>query len=317
MSLFLVTGGAGFVGSHLVESLVADGTPVRVIDNFVTGTRKNIGHVLDKIELIEGDIRDLDQCRRAVDGVDVVLHEAAIPSVPKSVADPVASHTANVDGTFNILLAAKDASVRRFVYAASSSAYGDVEVSPKHERLTPNPKSPYAVAKLVGEHYCRAFFECFGLETISLRYFNVFGPRQDPKSTYAAAIPAFVTAVMQDRPPTVFGDGEQSRDFTAVENVVRANMLAARAKRTSGEVVNVACGESVTLNDIIARINKVLGKDVKAAHAEARAGDVRHSLADISSAREVIGYTPVVHFGEALEKVIDWYRDNTTFWKDR
>ncbi|NLX06210.1 MAG: NAD-dependent epimerase/dehydratase family protein, partial [Phycisphaerae bacterium] len=207
MSLFLVTGGAGFVGSHIVEGLLARGKKVRVIDNFSTGSRKNLEHLLGKIELIEGDIRKVEDCRRACEGAAVVLHEAAVPSVPKSVVDPETSHTANVDGTFNMLMAAREAGVRRFVYAASSSAYGDVEVSPKHEDIRPQPKSPYAVNKLVGEYYCRTFYECFGLQTVSLRYFNVFGPRQDPKSQYAAAIPAFVTAILQDRRPVVYGDG--------------------------------------------------------------------------------------------------------------
>lgn len=316
MSLFLVTGGAGFVGSHLVEGLIERGKRVRVIDNFATGKRKNLEPWLDKIDLIEGDIRNPDDCQRACDGADVVLHEAAIPSVPKSVADPVTSHTVNVDGTFNMLSAARDAKVRRFVYAASSSAYGDTEVSPKHEQLLPGPKSPYAVAKLVGEYYCRTFYECFGLQTVSLRYFNVFGPRQDPKSQYAAAIPAFATAILQDRSPTVFGDGEQSRDFTYIENVIEANLLAAEADATQGEAVNIACGSSVTINAIIARINDLLGKSVASNHADPRAGDVRHSLADVSLAEKVIGYTPKVQFDEGLRRAIDWYVENVAFWQE-
>lgn len=315
MSLFLVTGGAGFVGGHLVEGLLARGEEVRVIDNFSTGQRKNLQTVVDKIELIEGDIRDLDDCRRAVDGVQVVLHEAAIPSVPKSMVDPLTTHTAGVDGTFNMLLASRDAKVKRFVYAASSSAYGDSEVSPKHEGLPARPKSPYALTKLVGEHYCRTFCECFGLQTISLRYFNVFGPRQDPKSQYAAAIPAFVTAIMQDQPPTIFGDGEQSRDFTFVENVVEANLLAAAAPETHGEVINVACGQAVTVNAIISRINELLGKSVKPVYTEPRPGDVRHSLADVSLAAELIGYKPIVQFDEGLRRAIQWYVDHVEFWK--
>jgi nucleoside-diphosphate-sugar epimerase len=315
MSLFLVTGGAGFIGSHLVEGLVNRGKKVRVIDNFATGKRKNIQHVLDKIELFEGDIRKLDDCRKAVDGVSVVLHEAAIPSVPKSVEDPKLSHDANVDGTFNMLLAAKDAKVKRFVYAASSSAYGDVEISPKHEKILPKPKSPYAVAKLVGEYYCRSFYECYGLQTLCLRYFNVFGPRQDPKSQYAAAIPAFVTSILQDKSPTVYGDGEQSRDFTFIENVVEANLLAAAAPETHGEVVNCACAESVTVNAIIRRINELMGKNIKSVYEPMRAGDVMHSLADISLAREVIGYQPKVLFDKGLQLAIDWYVKNAEFWK--
>jgi len=317
MSLFLVTGGAGFIGSHLVEALVNRNKQVRVLDDFSTGKRKNIEHLLDNIELVEGDIRDPDQCRKVVDGVHVVLHQAAVPSVPKSVADPGGSHSANVNGTFNMLLAARDANVKRFVYAASSSAYGDTEVSPKHEKLTPNPKSPYAVAKLVGEYYCRTFYECFGLSTISLRYFNVFGPRQDPASQYAAAIPAFVTSILQDRPPTVFGDGEQSRDFTYIENVVEANLLAAAAPETHGEVINAACGSSVTINAIIARINELLGKNIEPQYTAPRPGDVKHSLADVSLAGEIIGYRPTVLFEEGLKRAIDWYVENANFWQER
>ncbi len=316
MGMFLVTGGAGFVGSHLTEGLIARGHKVRVIDNFATGKRKNIAHLLDKIELIEGDIRNPEDCKKAVDGVSVVLHQAAVPSVPKSVQDPVTSHQANIDGTFNMLMAAKDADVKRFVYAASSSAYGDTEVSPKHEKILPGPKSPYAVNKLVGEYYCRAFYECFGLQTISLRYFNVFGPRQDPASQYAAAIPAFVTAILEDRQPTVYGDGEQSRDFTFVENVIEANILAAGAPETHGEVVNIACGQSVTINAIIKQINELLGKNIEPIYADPRPGDVRHSLADVSLAREVIGYEPVVYFDEGLKRAIDWYVNNAAFWKE-
>jgi len=317
MSLFLVTGGAGFIGSHLTAALVSRGKAVRVVDNFSTGRRKNLAPVLDRIELIEGDLRDREVCRRAVAGVSVVLHEAAIPSVPKSVADPETSHTANVDATFNLLLAARDAGVKRFVYAASSSAYGDTEISPKHEKIPPAPKSPYAVAKLVGEYYCRAFYDCFKLQTVSLRYFNVFGPRQDPKSQYAAAIPAFVTAVLQDRPPIVFGDGEQSRDFTYIENVIEANLLAAGAPETHGEVVNVACGQAVSINAIIRRINEVLGKNVQPTYAPPRAGDVRNSLADVRRAREVIGYEPKVTFDEGLRRSIQWYVENVAFWRDQ
>ena len=315
MSIFLVTGGAGFIGSHLTEGLVNRGHKVRVIDNFATGKRKNIAHLLDKIELIEGDIRNPQDCQRAVDGVSVVLHQAAVPSVPKSVKDPVTSHQANVDGTFNIMMAAKDAGVKRFVYAASSSAYGDTEISPKHEKILPGPKSPYAVNKLVGEYYGRAFYECFGLQTISLRYFNVFGPRQDPASQYAAAIPAFVTAILEDRQPTVYGDGEQSRDFTYIENVIEANLLAAGAPETHGEVVNIACGQSITINAIIKQVNELLGKNITPIYTDPRPGDVRDSLADVSLAEEIIGYKPVVYFDEGLKRAIDWYVENKEFWK--
>ena len=315
MSLFLVSGGAGFIGSHLAEGLVNRGKNVRVIDNFATGKRKNIEHILDKIELIEGDIRKPQDCKKAMQDVCVVFHEAAIPSVPKSVEDPVLSHRSNVDGTFNMLMAARDAGVKRFVYAASSSAYGDTEVSPKHEKIIPRPKSPYAVAKLVGEYYLRSFYECFKLQTISIRYFNVFGPRQDPKSQYAAAIPAFVTAILQDKQPTVYGDGEQSRDFTYIENVVEANLLAAAVPETHGEVVNVACGQSVTVNAIIKKINELLGKDIKPIYVPSRPGDVKHSLADITLAGEIIGYRPKIYFDKGLQLAIDWYVSNAAFWK--
>ncbi len=315
MSLFLVTGGAGFIGSHLAEGLVKRGKKVRILDNFATGKRKNIEHLLDKIELIEGDIRKPEDCKKAVKDAEVVFHEAAIPSVPKSVEAPEVSHEANVDGTFNMLMAARDAGVRRFVFAASSSAYGDTEISPKFEGILPSPKSPYAVAKLVGEYYCKCFYECFKLQTIALRYFNVFGPRQDPQSQYAAAIPAFVTSILEDRRPTVFGDGEQSRDFTFIENVVEANLLAAAAPETHGEVINCACGESVTVNAIIRRINELLGKKIEPEYAPPRAGDVRHSLADIRLAYDVIGYRPKVLFDQGLQIAIDWYVKNASFWK--
>ncbi|MFA5863236.1 MAG: SDR family oxidoreductase [Phycisphaerae bacterium] len=315
MSLFLVSGGAGFIGSHLAEGLINRGKKVRIIDNFATGKRKNIQHLMDKIELIEGDIRKPEDCKKAVQGVAVVFHEAAIPSVPKSVEDPGLSHQSNVDGTFNMLMAARDAGVKRFVYAASSSAYGDTEISPKFEKILPGPKSPYAVAKLVGEYYCRCFYQCFKLQTIAIRYFNVFGPRQDPASQYAAAIPAFVTAIMENRRPTVYGDGEQSRDFTYIENVIEANLLAAAAPETHGEVINVACGESITVNAIIKRINELLGKNVQPIYSPSRPGDVKHSLADITLAGEVIGYRPKILFDKGLQLAIDWYVKNASFWK--
>jgi len=310
MGKYLVTGGAGFIGSHLVERLVGQGESVRVLDDFSSGKRENIAPFASGIELVEADVRCLDDCRRACEGVEVVFHEAAVPSVPKSVADPETSHQANVNGTFNVLLAARDAKCRRVVYAASSSAYGDLPDLPKHETARPDPLSPYAVAKLAGEHYLRAFFTCYGLETISLRYFNVFGPRQDPKSQYAAAIPAFVSAIMKDEPPTIFGDGEQTRDFTHIDNVVHANLLAARAPCTRGEVVNIACGEKISVNRIIEQINRLLGKNIKSRHVDPRAGDVRHSLAAIARAKEVLGYEPILQFEEGLRRAIEWYREN-------
>lgn len=308
MAIYLVTGGAGFIGSHLAARLVEDGHRVRVLDNFSTGKRENLGPLSGELELVEGDLRCADTCRTACREVEVVFHVGALPSVPKSIEQPQACHDANVNGTFNILLAAVACGCRRLVYAASSSAYGDVEVSPKVETLRPEPKSPYAVQKLAGEAYCRAFHECWGLQTLSIRYFNVFGPRQDPRSQYAAAIPAFITAILADRPPTVYGDGEQTRDFTYVDNVVRANLLAAAAPRTAGEVVNAACGSSVSLNQIIQKINELVGKHVRPVYRDARPGDVRHSLADNTLAKRLIGYEPVVDFDEGLVRTIRYYQ---------
>ncbi len=308
MQRYLVTGGAGFIGSNICRRLIAEGCSVRVVDNLLTGKRGNLTPIVGKIDFIEADIGAPEVARSAVRDIDVVLHQAALPSVPRSVDDPALTHQHCVDATFTLLLAARDAGVKRFVYAASSSAYGDTPTLPKVETMAPDPLSPYAVGKLVGEYYCSVFSRVFGLETVSLRYFNVFGPHQDPASQYAAAIPAFVTAILRDRPPTVYGDGEQSRDFTYVDNVVQANLLAARAKKTHGQVINVACGEAVTVNAIIGAINGLLGKDIEPLYAPPRPGDVRHSLADITAAKELIGYEPVIRFREGLEKSIDWYR---------
>ncbi|HSV99674.1 MAG TPA: SDR family oxidoreductase [Sedimentisphaerales bacterium] len=310
MEKFLVTGGAGFIGSNLCKRLVADGCFVRVVDNLLTGKRSNLAPIMDRIEFVEADMGDPEVARSATKGIDVVLHEGALPSVPRSVDEPDLTHRHCIDATFTMLMAARDARVKRFVYAASSSAYGDTPTLPKVETMRPDPLSPYAVGKLVGEYYLSVFARVYGLETISLRYFNVFGPGQDPASQYAAAIPAFVTAILQDRPPTIYGDGEQSRDFTYIDNIVHANLLAARAKKTAGEVVNVACGEIVTVNAIIGEINRLLGKNVKPIYAPARAGDVKHSLADIAAATKLIGFKPVVLFQEGLERSIDWYRLN-------
>jgi UDP-glucose 4-epimerase len=310
MPKYLVTGGAGFIGSHIVERLVRNGQSVRVLDNFATGKRQNLAPFGNAVELVEGDLRRPADCAKACAGVEIVFHEGAVPSVPKSVEDPVTSHESNVDGTFNILMAARDARCRRLVYAASSSAYGDQPELPKRETARPAPLSPYAVNKLVGEYYLSAFTKCWGLETISLRYFNVFGPRQDPKSQYAAAIPAFVTHILREQPPTIYGDGEQTRDFTFIDNVVHANLLAASAPKVAGEVVNIACGERVSVNQIIAQINQLLGKNVKPDYVPERAGDVKHSLADISLARKVIGFEPVVSFADGLKQAIEWYKAN-------
>ncbi|MBP7935028.1 MAG: SDR family oxidoreductase [Phycisphaerae bacterium] len=310
MATYLVTGGAGFIGSHLVERLVKDGETVRVLDNFSSGKRQNLAPFSARIEVIQGDIRKPDDCATACKGIDVIFHEAAVPSVPKSVTDPRTSHEANIDGTFNLLMAARDAKCRRVIYAASSSAYGDLPDLPKRESACPSPLSPYAVNKLVGEHYLRTFYCCYGLETISLRYFNVFGPRQDPKSQYAAAIPAFVSAILKNQPPTIYGDGEQSRDFTYIDNVVHANLLAAHAAKTEGQVVNVACGERVTVNQIIAQINSLLGHSIKPDYVDTRPGDVKHSLADITLAEKILGYRPVVAFEQGLRRAIEWYKNN-------
>jgi len=310
MDKFLVTGGAGFIGSNICKKLISQGCFVRVIDNLLTGKKSNLADIIDRIEFIEADMGDERVARAAMKDIDVVLHQGALPSVPRSIDDPVATHKHCVDATFTLLLAARDAGIRRFVYASSSSAYGDTPTLPKVETMRPEPLSPYAVGKLVGEHYCSVFNNVFGLETISLRYFNVFGPHQDPTSQYAAAIPAFVTAILQDEPPTVFGDGEQSRDFTYVDNVVEANLLTARAKHTTGEVVNIACGQAVTVNETIDVINELLDKNIKPVYTDPRPGDVKHSLADISLAKKLTGFKPTVSFKQGLQLSIDWYREN-------
>ncbi|MGA2070343.1 MAG: SDR family oxidoreductase [Sedimentisphaerales bacterium] len=310
MDKFLVTGGAGFIGSNICTKLISQGCFVRVIDNLLTGKKCNLAAISNKIEFIEADMGNPDAAQAAMKGIDVVLHQGALPSVPRSVDDPAATHKHCVDATFTLLLAARDAKVKRFVYAASSSAYGDTPTLPKVESMPVNPLSPYAAAKLMGEYYCSVFYKVFGLETISLRYFNVFGPHQDPTSQYAAAIPAFVTSILKDKPPTVYGDGEQSRDFTYVDNVVEANLLAARAKQTKGEVANIACGEAVTVNAIIDTINNIVGKSIKPMYAPSRPGDVKHSLADITVAKKLLGFKPVVLFKDGLKKAIEWYRVN-------
>ena len=310
MERFLVTGGAGFIGSNIAAELVSQGCFVRVLDNLLTGKKSNLTGILDKIEFIEADMGDGKIARTAMKDIDVVLHQGALPSVPRSVDDPAATHKHCVDATFTLLLAARDAGIKRFVYASSSSAYGDTPTLPKLESMPPQPLSPYAAAKLAGEYYAKVFYKVFGLETISLRYFNVFGPHQDPTSQYAAAIPAFVTAILKDQPPTVFGDGEQSRDFTYVDNVVEANLLAARVEHATGEVLNIACGQAVTVNETIDVINATVGKNIKPLYDAPRPGDVKHSLADITLAQQTIGYKPKVPFKQGLQLAIDWYRDN-------
>jgi nucleoside-diphosphate-sugar epimerase len=305
---YLVTGGAGFIGSNIAAKLISLDQKVRVIDNFATGRRENIEPLLSGVTFIEGDINDVAAARGAMEGADIVLHLAAIPSVQRSVDDPVASNHANVSGTLNLLNLAKELKVRRFVYSASSSAYGDTPTLPKKESMQPNPLSPYAISKYVGELYCKTFFNLFGLETISLRYFNVFGPKQDPNSHYAAVIPKFITALLGDEVPVIFGDGEQTRDFSFIDNVVHANLLAASCGRTQGEVVNIACGERYSLNQLFSMLCDLTGRKSRPRYEPARLGDVRDSLADISSAKEIINYEPVVFFREGLERTVAWYR---------
>lgn len=309
--LFLITGGAGFIGSHLVERLVRDGQHVRVLDNLSTGKWENIEPFLAAVEFITGDIRDLKVVQQAVEGVDYVLHQAAVPSVPRSVKDPLVTNSANVDGTLNILIAARDAGVKRVVYASSSSVYGDTPILPKREEMRPTPRSPYAVSKLAGELYCQVFYHVYGLETVALRYFNVFGPRQDPKSQYAAVVPKFITALLRGEPPTIFGDGEQSRDFTYVENVVEANLLAAKAPGVAGQVFNIACGERLTVNQLAAILSEIIGVNLEPEHVPPRPGDVRYSLADISKARKLLGYEVKVDVREGLEQTVKWYRSHS------
>lgn len=306
---YLITGGAGFIGSNIAERLVREGKRVRVLDSFLTGNRDNLAALTGPIDLVEGDIRDAAVVRRAVTGVRYVLHIAALPSVPRSIADPVLSNDINVQGTLNLLTAARDAGCQRFVYSSSSSVYGDTPVMPKHEAMPPHPLSPYAVQKLTGELYARLFWKLYGLETVSLRYFNVFGPRQNPASEYAAVIPKFITAMMRDESPTIFGDGGQSRDFTHVRNVVDANLAACAAPRDAcGQVCNIACGDRIALNELVAMINRVLGKTIAPKYAPPRAGDIQHSQADVSLAGKLLNWTPRTTFADGLAETIDWYR---------
>lgn len=310
MGLCLVTGGAGFIGSHLVRALLSRGHEVRVLDDFSSGKASNLADVREQIELIDGSVADASTCDDACAGVDCVFHKAAAPSVPKSIEDPITSHFSNAQGTFNMLQAARAAGVRRFIFAGSSAAYGELPGLPKREDMGVSPLSPYAVHKVMGENYCSVFAKCYGLQTISLRYFNVFGDRQDPKSQYAAAIPAFVTTILREEPPTIYGDGEQTRDFTHIDNVIEANMLAMNTDATAGEIVNIACGRSISVNEIIAEINQLTGKSVKANYVAERPGDIKHSWADISLAEKVLGFRPVVDLAAGLKRAIDWYRAN-------
>jgi nucleoside-diphosphate-sugar epimerase len=307
MPLYLVTGGAGFIGSHLSEELVRRGEQVRVVDSLITGHRKNLAH-LSGIDFLEGDLADLAIAKRAVQGVDYVLHQAAIPSVPRSVEDPITSNRANIDSTLNVLVAARDAGVKRVVYAGSSSAYGNTPTLPKHEAMPTNPLSPYALQKLVGEQYMQMFTALYGLETVTIRYFNVFGPRQDPSSPYSGVISVFARALLENKAPTIYGDGEQTRDFTYVANVVDGVLRAVKAPDAAGQVVNVATGSSISLNRLFASMRELLGSHLEVAYGPLRNGDVKDSLADITRARTLLGYEPLVPFEAGLKKTIDWYR---------
>ena len=309
MNSYLVTGGAGFIGSNIVGELVSRGHQVRVLDNFLTGKQQNLVSFEGKIDLIEGDIRDLSTCRQAVDGIEYVLHQAALPSVPLSVEDPITTTEINVNGILNMLIASRDAGVKRFVFASSSSIYGDDSTLPKTEEKIGKPLSPYAVSKLMGEKYCQVFSRIYGLPTVSLRYFNVFGPRQDPKSQYAAVIPDFITKILRGKRPTIYGNGEQTRDFTYVSNVVEANILSAQVQDKSGIAFNLACGERTTVNELLNKINAILGTDFHAVYEDARPGDILHSYADISVAKKILGYSPHVSFEKGIRKTLEWYRD--------
>ena len=310
MSNVLVTGGAGFIGSNLTEALLQRGHIVRVLDDFSTGKKENLifGKGYPSLEIVEGDIRDLGTCRKAIKGMEYVFHQGALPSVQRSVEDPETSNAVNVGGTLNILLAAREKGVKRVIYASSSSVYGDTPTLPKDEEMPSNPLSPYALQKYIGEQYCRLFYQLYGLETISLRYFNIFGPKQDPNSLYSAVIPKFIDALVRDHPPVIFGDGEQSRDFTYIENVVQANLLAMSAAHLHGEAINVACGEKTSLNQLLDVLKKILGSKQSPIYEEPRKGDVRHSLADVRRAKEIINYEPKVGIEFGLKKTVEFFQ---------
>ena len=307
MAHYLVTGGCGFIGSHLVEALLQKGERVRVFDNRSTGKAKNIAHVKDQIEFVDGDLRELDAVHQAVAGVDYVFHQGARPSVARSVADPILSNNVNINGTLNLLVAARDAGVKRVVYAASSSAYGNIPTLPRSETLSPQPASPYAITKYVGECYCRVFTQVFGLETVALRYFNIFGPRQDPTSQYSAVIPKFIHAYLHGNAPAIEGDGEQSRDFTYIANAVHANLLACHAEGVAGEVFNIGCGQQTSINKLASLIGEMMETDAQPVYTSSRPGDVRHSRADIRKAQQLLGYEPKVELKTGLRRTIDWF----------
>lgn len=312
MATYVVTGGGGFIGSHIVEELLRRRETVKLIDNFSTGKRANVEAFKNEADIIETDISEGKNLVDIFKGADYVIHQAAIPSVPKSILDPVTSHRSNVNGTLNVLIAARDAGVKRVVYASSSSLYGDSPTLPKHEEMMPKPLSPYGAQKLFGEMYCQVFTRSYGLETVALRYFNVFGPRQDPSSPYSGVLALFIPAVLQDRRPTIHGDGLQSRDFTYVQNVVDANLLACTVPGIGGQVFNIARGDRITVNSILQQINKITGKDVPPIYSEPRAGDIKHSQADITRAREHLGYEARISFEEGLRRTIEWYRANVS-----
>lgn len=307
MAVYLVTGGAGFIGSHIVEALLNKGEKVKVIDNFSTGNKENLKEVINDIELIEGDFLDDQALKLATKGVDIIFHQGAVPSVPKSIIDPIKSNHVNVSGTLQLLHTAIENRVSRVIYAASSSAYGNSTKLPKQEDMIATPLSPYAVSKYTGELYCKVFYEIYGLETMSLRYFNVYGPKQDPDSEYAAVVPKFIQSILDDQLPIIYGDGTQSRDFTYIENVVSANLLASQVSKLSGEVINVGSGESIDLNNLVTKINGITGKQIKPFYTEKRQGDVKHSLADIQRAYNLIGYNPTISFEEGLRRTIKWF----------
>ncbi len=314
MASYLVTGGAGFIGSHLSEELRRRGHAVRVLDSLVTGKMRNLEHI-PGVEFMQGDVADLDACRRAVEGMDYVLHQAAIPSVPKSVKDPVTSNRANIDGSLNMLVAARDAGVKRLVYAGSSSAYGDTPTLPKREDMPTRPLSPYALQKLVAEQYCQMFTDLYGFETVTIRYFNVFGPRQDPGSPYSGVISLFATALLAGRRPTIYGDGEQTRDFTYVVNVVDGVLRACEAPAAAGHVINVATGGRISLNELLRVMNETVGTDLQPIYQDARVGDVRDSQADIAKAEGVLGYAPRVSLEDGLRATLAWCREEYTAQK--
>lgn len=309
MSTYLVTGGAGFIGSNIVYELVKQGERVKVIDNFVAGKKENLEGILDRIELIEGDIRDLDLLRKITEGCDYVLHQAALRSVPKSMNDPVSYDEVNAKGTLNVLIASREAKVKRVVYASSSSIYGDSPHLPQREDQLPQPISPYAATKLAGEHYCRVFSKVFGLETVGLRYFNVFGPRQSLESEYAVVVPKFITCMLRNEQPPIHGDGKQTRDFTYIDNVIEANLKAATCDGISGEVFNIACGKNYSVLELVRYLNEILKKDIKPYFTAPRPGDARHTKADITKMKKLLELNPKIDFVEGLKKTVNWFKE--------